>query len=128
MAEEIDVVGSVGDASGADLAGGRDNAVYSPPPAPRSGSNATAAPPAAPPRSTADAVRSLVAEINAQLASVDRVLELHVDAASGLTVATIKDGRTGAVLQQIPSADQVHLAEMLRAWAHGKSALLDLIA
>jgi len=127
MAEEIDAVGPLGGAAGADLSGGRDSEAFSPPP-PRRAASPSAAPASAGPQSTADALRNLVAEINAQLASVSRLLELHADAASGLTVAVIKDARTGAVLQQIPSADAVHLAEMLQAWAHGKSALLDLIA
>jgi flagellar protein FlaG len=73
-------------------------------------------------------LQSAAQKINSWLASVGRVMELHVDAASGLTVATIKDAQTGQVLQQMPSADLLELAEMLSGWSHGKAALLDLIA
>jgi len=73
-------------------------------------------------------LQSAAQKINAWLASIGRVMELHVDAASGLTVATIKDAQTGQVLQQMPSTDLLELAEMLSDWSHGKTALLDLIA
>jgi uncharacterized FlaG/YvyC family protein len=51
-----------------------------------------------------------------------------VDAASGLTVATVKDSQTGQILQQFPGTDALHLAQMLADWAGGKHALLDIIA
>ena len=60
--------------------------------------------------------------------SVSRVLELKVDAGSGLTVATVKDSQTGEVLQQFPGTDALRLAQMLADWSGGKNALLDLIA
>jgi hypothetical protein len=56
------------------------------------------------------------------------VLELGVDAGSGLTVATIRDSQTGDVLEQYPGTDSIHLAQMLHGWAAGKNILLDLIA
>jgi uncharacterized FlaG/YvyC family protein len=84
---------------------------------------------AAPKRQTsAQDIQNSVNKVNAHLSSVSRVLELTVDAGSGLTVATIKDSQTGAVLQQFPSVDSLHLAEMLADWAGDKSALLNLIA
>jgi uncharacterized FlaG/YvyC family protein len=43
-------------------------------------------------------------------------------------VATIRDSRTGAVVQQFPGADSLQLAQMLADWSGGKNALLDLIA
>ncbi len=47
-------------------------------------------------------IQDAVNTVNARLSSVSRVLELKVDAGSGLTVATVKDSRTGEVLQQFP--------------------------
>jgi uncharacterized FlaG/YvyC family protein len=79
-------------------------------------------------RPTAQQLQDAVKQVNDRLSSVSRVLELNVDAISGLTVATVKDSRTGAVLQQFPGADSLHLAQMLAEWAGGKHALLDLIA
>jgi uncharacterized FlaG/YvyC family protein len=90
----------------------------------RGASAATAAVAGAP----SGALQSAAQKINTWLASVGRVMELHVDAASGVTVATIKDAQTGRVLQQMPSADLLELAELISGWSHGKAALLDLIA
>lgn len=73
-------------------------------------------------------MQAAVRRVNDRLSNYSRVLELNVDAASGLTVATVRDSQTGQVLQQFPSADSLHLAEMLAQWAGGKNALLDLIA
>ncbi len=77
---------------------------------------------------TAQDLQVAVSAANARLSSVNRVLELRVDPSSGLTVATIIDGETGAVIQQFPGSDSLHLAQMLADWAQGKNVLLDLIA
>jgi uncharacterized FlaG/YvyC family protein len=73
-------------------------------------------------------LQDAVAKVNTQLSSVSRVLELSVDASTGLTVATVKDSQTGKVLQQFPGTDSLQLAAMLADWAGDKNALLDLIA
>lgn len=73
-------------------------------------------------------LQAAVSRVNDRLSSYSRVLELNVDAASGLTVATVKDSQTGQILQQFPGVDALHLAQMLAQWAGGKHALLDLIA
>ena len=73
-------------------------------------------------------LQDAVAKVNTQLSTVSRVLELSVDAGSGLTVATVKDSQTGKVLQQFPGTDSLQLAAMLADWAGDKNALLDLIA
>ena len=80
------------------------------------------------PQPTTKDLQDAVNKVNAQLSSVSRVLELTVDAGSGLTVATVKDSRTGQVLQQFPGTNSLQLAQMLADWAGGKNALLDLIA
>jgi len=80
------------------------------------------------PAPVAASLQESVDRINARLASSSRVLQLRVDAETGITIAEIKSSTTGQVLQQIPGADVVHLAEMLSAWAHGKNILVDLIA
>jgi flagellar protein FlaG len=90
-------------------------------------STATTSAPSLPAGTSAE-LQGAAQKINTWLASVGRVMELHVDAASGLTVATIKDAQTGQVLQQMPSADLLELAELISGWSHGKAALLDLIA
>lgn len=77
---------------------------------------------------SAQEIQNAVNKVNADLSSVSRVLELTVDPASGLTVATVKDSQTGTVLQQFPSANSLQLAEMLARWSGDKNALLDLIA
>src|ERR1700761_8759798 len=49
------------------------------------------------PPSTQD-INSAVAAANANLASSDRVLDYHVDATTGLSVALIRNSQTGVVL------------------------------
>lgn len=80
------------------------------------------------PASPAQDLQAAVGRVNDRLSSYSRVLELNVDAASGLTVATVKDSQTGEVLQQFPSTNALHLAQMLAEWAGSKNALLDLLA
>ena len=66
--------------------------------------------------------------VNEHLATTNRVLELRVDAETRTTVATILNSNTGEVLQQYPSENSLHLAQMLAAWSHGRDGLLNLIA
>lgn len=73
-------------------------------------------------------VQAAVARANANLASSNRVLDYRVDAATGLTIAILRDAQTGALVQQIPGADIIALAQMLAEWSPGKHVLLDLIA
>jgi uncharacterized FlaG/YvyC family protein len=75
-----------------------------------------------------DPIEQSVAQINSRLAEIDRVLILRVNPQTGLTVAEITNASTGQVLQQIPSPDLLHLAALLQSWAHGASALVDMIA
>lgn len=77
---------------------------------------------------SSEEVAGALAAANANLSSSDRVLEYRVDAATGISIATIRNSQTGAVLQQIPGTDIVALARMLADWAPGKHMLLDLIA
>ncbi len=79
--------------------------------------------PAAPPD-----LQAALAQVNEQLADVNKVMELSVDPATRLTIATIRDSQTGEVLQQFPGTNSLRLAEMLASWSPGKSLLLDLIA
>jgi len=114
MVEQSEALDSIGAVSAADTVSLDDATPAGPAPASR--------------QSAAQQLQDAVKQVNAQLSNVSRVLELNVDAASGLTVATVKDSRTGAVVQQFPGTDSVHLADMLADWAGGKHALLDLIA
>ncbi len=80
------------------------------------------------PPPTAQQIQAELKKVNAHLAGINRVMELQVDRATGLTIVTIKNSQTGEVLQQYPGSDSVHLAQMLVAWAAGKNVLVDLIA
>jgi uncharacterized FlaG/YvyC family protein len=88
--------------------------------------SAVAAQPAKPP--TAAEISDAIAAANANLSSSDRTLEYRVDAATGISIATIRNSQTGVVLQQIPGANIIALARMLAGWSPGKHMLLDLIA
>ena len=73
-------------------------------------------------------VLAAVTQANVNLASYNRVLDFHVDAGTGLSIATIRNAQTGAVLQQMPSPDMLKLAQMLADWAPGKTLQIDLLA
>ena len=122
MVEASESLGSIGAIGSADSAPSYDSA----PSAPSASTVAIAQQSARQP--SAQEIQDAVNQVNDRLASVNRVLELGVDAGSGLTVATIKDSQTGEVLEQYPSTDSIHLAQMLAGWASGKNILLDLIA
>ena len=78
--------------------------------------------------SAATDLQAALAHANANLASSNRVLDYRVDAATGLTIAMIRNAQTGAIMQEIPGADVIALAHMLADWSPGKHILLDLIA
>jgi uncharacterized FlaG/YvyC family protein len=123
MVEESESLGSIGAIGSADSAPSYDSAPGTPAPA----STVTIAQQSARQPSAQD-IQDAVSQVNERLSSVNKVLELGVDAGSGLTVATIRDSQTGEVLEQYPSTDSIHLAQMLQGWAAGKNILLDLIA
>jgi uncharacterized FlaG/YvyC family protein len=77
---------------------------------------------------TTQEIDAAVAAANANLSSSSRQLDYRVDAATGISVAMIRNAQTGVVLQQIPGADIIALARMLAEWSPGKHMLLDLIA
>jgi uncharacterized FlaG/YvyC family protein len=123
MIEESESLGSIGAIGSADSAPSYDSAPSTPAPA----STVTIVQQSARQPSAQD-IQDAVTQVNERLSSVNKVLELGVDAGSGLTVATIRDSQTGEVLEQYPSTDSIHLAQMLQGWAAGKNILLDLIA
>ena len=123
MVEESESLGSIGAIGSADSAPSYDSAPSTPAPA----STVTIAQQSAR-QPSAQEIQDAVSQVNERLSSVNKVLELGVDAGSGLTVATIRDSQTGDVLEQYPSTDSIHLAQMLQGWAAGKNILLDLIA
>jgi uncharacterized FlaG/YvyC family protein len=77
---------------------------------------------------TTQEINSAIAAANANLANSDRVLDYRVDAATGISIAMIRNSQTGEVLQQMPGADIIALARMLAEWAPGKHMMLNLIA
>ena len=122
MVEESESLGSIGAIGSADSAPSYDSS----PGTPAASTVAIAQQSARQP--SAQEIQDAVNQVNDRLSSVNRVLELGVDAGSGLTVATIRDSQTGEVLEQYPGTDSIHLAQMLQGWAAGKNILLDLIA
>lgn len=143
MTEEIDSISPVGASSSAGFSGASVDVLHAPQPVaparpPQRPSASAAATPGtassdgAPALSSAtQAAASLqesVDRINARLASSNRVVQLRVDASTGITIAEVINSATGQVVQQIPGSDVVHLAQMLSAWGHGKNVLVDLIA
>ncbi len=129
MAEEIAYLSPIGATVPMDdFASSRDNAHGSHPAATQTAAAKAAAAGEDLAQPSPEALQAAVERINDHLASVNRVLELHVDATTGLTVATIMDAQTGEVLQQMPAEDSIHLAQMLSGWSHGGNVLLDLIA
>jgi uncharacterized FlaG/YvyC family protein len=143
MTEEIDSIMPVGASSSSGLSGTRVDVLHAPQPLPPTrpaqrpatsptatsgGASAGGPSSQSSPAQAAASLQESVDRINARLASSNRVLQLRVDAETGITIAEIKNAATGEVLQQIPSPDVVHLAEMLSSWAHGKNVLVDLIA
>ncbi len=77
---------------------------------------------------TAEEINSAIAAANSNLASSDRTLNYKVDAVTGISITTIRNSLTGAVVQQIPDANIIALARMLAEWSPGKHTLIDLIA
>ncbi len=77
---------------------------------------------------SSEEIAAAVSAANVNLASSNRSLEYRVDAATGISIAMIRNTQTGAVVQQIPGADIIALARMLAEWSPGKHMLLDLIA
>jgi uncharacterized FlaG/YvyC family protein len=73
-------------------------------------------------------ILAAVSQANDNLASYNRVLDFQVDAGTGLSIATIRNAQTGAVLQQMPSPDMVKLAQMLADWSPGGTLQVDLLA
>src|SRR5438105_2666258 len=59
---------------------------------------------------SAQEIQVAVDQANANLASSNRVLDFRVDAATGITIAMIRNSQTGAVLQQMPGANIIALA------------------
>jgi uncharacterized FlaG/YvyC family protein len=123
---QSDAIGPIGGLSSTDFNSINDS------PAPATPQNAApAAGTATGSRPTQPAVQDLktaVVQANANLSNYGRVMDYGVDPATGISIATIRDSQTRAVLQQIPSTDMLHLAKLLADWAPGKNLQLDLLA
>jgi uncharacterized FlaG/YvyC family protein len=124
MNEESGSIAAVGAMSSMeDFVSTQDNSPSAQAPADLSQAGSAASGPG--PRPSQQAIQTALAQINAHLASVDRVLSLKVDPGSGYTVAQISDATTGQVLQQFPNEDQIQLERMLARWSHGGNVLMD---
>jgi flagellar protein FlaG len=71
-------------------------------------------------RPSTETVKAVAAQLDAYMKSVSRALEFRVDAASGRTVVSVRDGQTGALIRQIPNEEVLRLAEM----AHDETIVL----
>jgi len=90
--------------------------------------DAVSAPPAAPspaPAITKDQVQAAVQEIQKYLTESQRTLEFHIDDASGTPVVMVRDGN-GDLIRQIPSAETLHIAQMLKDQGSIHHGLLNL--
>lgn len=125
MVEENDSIGPIGAVGTNDYAAAHDGAAAAPSDLP---DESAAREPEPVRRPSEQQIQAAVEQVNDHLASIDQVLQLTVDAATGITIATIRNSKTGEVLQQVPSTDLVHLARMLESWSPGRNVLLDLIA
>jgi uncharacterized FlaG/YvyC family protein len=119
MVEEGETIGSLG---AVDSAPTYDSAPSTPASTPVAFAQRSARQP------SAQEIQDAAKQVNDRLSKTGRVLQLNVDAGTGLTVATIRNSQTGEVLGQFPSTDSIHLAQMLADWSSGKNVLLDLIA
>jgi uncharacterized FlaG/YvyC family protein len=133
MVEEIGAIGAIGSGDPGSTATLPASAAVRPlrPSGPRPDpQQAPAQPPVRPVplQTSARQIQADLEKVNAELASSNRVMQMQVDRATGLTIVQVKNSQTGEVLQQFPSSDSVHLAQMLAAWASGKNILVDLIA
>ncbi|HKT74159.1 MAG TPA: flagellar protein FlaG [Steroidobacteraceae bacterium] len=138
MVEENESVGPVGAAGSSDFGSASGTwrsipATVLPPapprrPAPQVG-KAAPQPTTSASRPTPQQLAAAVDRANAQLASINRVVQLRVDGSTGITVASILDSQTGEVLQQTPSLGTIDLMRLLESWSKGGGgALVDLIA
>jgi uncharacterized FlaG/YvyC family protein len=124
MNEDMGAIGNVGAlASMDDYVSAQDNSASTQTVVVLPGTVASVSSPA--PRPSEHAVQTALAQINAHLANVDRILSLKVDPQSGYTVAQISNAQTGQVLQQMPTEDHVQLERMLARWTHGGNVLMD---
>jgi len=126
MSEERVSIGPLNSAEGPGFGSSSAGAKQGPPRKARRGAAARAADPG--PYDPPAPIEESVERINARLLAADRALLLRFDPQTGVHVAEVTNTATGQVLQQIPSRDLRHLAELLQSWADGDSALVDLSA
>jgi len=89
-----------------------------PPPAPQT------PPPAA---ISKEQVQAAVQQIQKYLTDSQRTLEFHIDEASGTPVVMVRDAN-GDLIRQIPSAETLHIAQMLKDQGSIHHGLLNLTA
>lgn len=129
--QEDDSLGPIGAVNSTDFSTVHENTVpvvRSRPTATARGTITAASPNSQAKQPTETEVLAAVSQANDNLASYNRVLDFGVDAGTGLSIATIRNAQTGAVLQQMPSPDMLKLAQMLADWAPGKTLQIDLLA
>jgi flagellar protein FlaG len=72
-------------------------------------------------------IQAAVQQIQKYLSDSQRTLEFHVDESSGTPVVSVRDGN-GDLIRQIPNAETLHIAQMLRDKGTLHHGLLDITA
>jgi len=98
--------------------------------------NDTPAPPArgpstsnqAPPEPIAkDQLQAAVQQIQKFLAESQRTLDFQIDESSGMPIVTVRDAN-GEIIRQIPNAEALHIAQMLKDQGSLRHGLINLSA
>jgi flagellar protein FlaG len=63
-------------------------------------------------RTPSESIEAVAQQLETYLRRVSRSLEFHVDATSGRTVCSVRDGETGDLIRQIPNEEVLRLAEL----------------
>jgi len=83
--------------------------------------------PAPAPVVSKEQIQAAVQQIQKYLSDSQRTLEFHIDESSGTPVVTVRDGN-GDLIRQIPNAETLHIAQMLKDKGALIHSLLDITA
>jgi flagellar protein FlaG len=92
-----------------------------------SADNTSPVPQASAPAITKEQVQAAVQQIQKYLTDSQRTLEFHIDEASGTPVVMVRDAN-GDLIRQIPSAETLHIAQILKDQGTIHHGLLNLTA
>ena len=82
----------------------------------------------APPAPVAkEQVQAAVQQIQKFLAESQRTLDFQIDESSGMPIVTVRDAK-GEIIRQIPNAEALHIAQMLKDQGSLRHGLINLFA